>query len=134
MNTVRYGILDTCVFIDIDKVEASALPDEAYVTTISLAELAAGPHAARDSNERAQRQDRLQRVETHFEALPFDASAARAYGRVYALELAGGRKPRGARTMDLLIAAIAVADNLPLYTRNPEDFANLTSILSVVSI
>ncbi len=134
MNTERYGILDTCVFIDIDKVEASALPDEAYVTTISLAELAAGPHAARDSHERAQRQDRLQRVETHFEALPFDASAARAYGRVYALELAGGRKPRGARTMDLLIASIAVADNLPLYTRYPEDFANLTSILTVVSI
>ena len=93
MNDVRYGILDPCVFIDVDKIEASTLPDESYVTTISLAELAAGPHAAQDPNERAQRQDRLQSVETNFEALPFDASAARAYGRVYALELAGGRKP-----------------------------------------
>jgi predicted nucleic acid-binding protein len=134
VNNVRYGILDTCVFIDVDKIEASALPDESYVTTISLAELAAGPHAAQDPNERAQRQDRLQRVETTFEALPFDASAARAYGRVYALELAGGRKPRGARTMDLLIAAIAVAENLTLYTRNPEDFESLTSILNIIVV
>ena len=134
MNDVRYGILDTCVFIDVDKIEASALPDESYVTTISLAELAAGPHAAQDPNERAQRQDRLQSVETNFEALPFDASAARAYGRVYALELAGGRKPRGARTMDLLIAAIAVAENLTLYTRNHEDFASLTSILNIIVV
>jgi predicted nucleic acid-binding protein len=85
VNNVRYGILDTGVLIDVDKIEASELPDESYVTTVSLAELAAGPHAAQDSNERAQRQDRLQRVETNFEALPFDASAARAYGRVYAL-------------------------------------------------
>ncbi len=134
MNKVRYGILDTCVFIDVDKIEASALPDESYVTTISLAELAAGPHAAQDPNERAQRQDRLQSVETNFEALPFDASAARAYGRVYALELAGGRKSRGARTMDLLIAAIAVAENLTLYTRNPEDFASLTGILNIIVV
>ena len=134
MSDVRYGILDTCVFIDVDKIEASTLPDESYVTTISLAELAAGPHAAQDPNERAQRQDRLQSVETNFEALPFDASAARAYGRVYALELAGGRKPRGARTMDLLIAAIAVAENLTLYTRNPEDFASLTGILNIIVV
>jgi predicted nucleic acid-binding protein len=134
VNDVRYGILDTCVLVDVDKIEASTLPDESYVTTISLAELAAGPHAAQNPSERAQRQDRLQSVETNFEALPFDASAARAYGRVYALELTGGRKPRGARTLDLLIAAIAVAENLALYTRNPEDFASLTTILDIVVV
>ncbi len=69
-----------------------------------------------------------------FDALPFDAAAARAYGRVYALEVAGGRKPRGARTVDLLIASIAIAENLPLYTRNPADFANLASILDIVAV
>lgn len=81
VNDVRCGILDRCVFIDVDKVEVSALPDESYVTTITLAELAAGPHAAHDLSERALRQDRLHRVEMNFEALPFDASAACAYGR-----------------------------------------------------
>ncbi len=122
------------MLIDIETIDVASLPQESYVTTISLAELAAGPHAAPDPSERAQRQDRLQSVETHFEALPFDASAARAYGRVYALELAGGRKPRGARTMDLLIAAIAVAEDLTLYTRNPQDFASLTNILNIVAV
>ncbi len=130
----RRGILDTCVLIDIEKIEPSTLPDEAIITAISLAELAAGPHAAQDLTERALRQDRLQAVEAAFEALPFDAAAARAYGRVYALESAGGRKPRGARTIDLLIASIAVAQNIPLYTRNAADFANLASILDIVAV
>jgi predicted nucleic acid-binding protein len=104
------------------------------ITAISLAELAAGPHATNDPAERARRQDRLQRTETTFESLPFDAGAARAYGRIYALELAGGRKARGVRTIDLLIAAIALAENLPLYTRNRDDFANLANILDVVAV
>jgi predicted nucleic acid-binding protein len=133
-NERQRGILDTCVLIDIEKIEPSALPDEAIITAVSLAELTAGPHAAQDPAERALRQDRLQGVETNFEVLPFDASAARAYGRIYALEMAGGRKARGARTIDLLIASIAVAENLPLYTRNPADFANLASILNVIAV
>jgi predicted nucleic acid-binding protein len=74
----RHGILDTCVLIDIEKIEVAALPDESYITTVSLAEPAAGPHAAQDRNERARRQDRLQSVKTPFESLPFDTSAARA--------------------------------------------------------
>jgi predicted nucleic acid-binding protein len=80
VNTETYGTLDTCVLIDRGTINDADLPDEAYITAISLAELAAGPHAAQDANERARRQDRLQSVETEFESLPFDASAARAYG------------------------------------------------------
>ena len=108
------GLLDTCVIIDIENIDSDLLPDQMLITVISLAELAAGPHATNDPAERARRQDRLQRTETTFESLSFDKAAARAYGRVYSLELAGGRKARGARTIDLLIAAIALSEGLPL--------------------
>jgi len=99
-----------------------------------MAELAAGPHAATDSDERARRQDRLQRAEATFDPLPFDAESARAYGRVYAAVIAGGRKARGTRAVDLLIAATAVAAELPLYTRNGNDFQGLGGLLEVVEI
>jgi len=101
---------------------------------MTLAELAAGPHATADSAERAKRQDRLQRAEATFEPLPVDASVARAYGRVYAAVAAAGRKARGRRAVDLLIAATAVAADLPLYTRNPDDFAGLSHLLRIVKI
>jgi predicted nucleic acid-binding protein len=99
-----------------------------------MAELAAGPHATEDLHERARRQDRLQRAEAAFDPLPFDGEAARAYGRVYAAEAASGRKARGPRPVDLLIAAIACAANLPLYTRNPEDFRGLSELIDVVAV
>jgi hypothetical protein len=101
---------------------------------MTMAELAAGPHATSDPAERARRQDRLQRTEATFEPLPVDAALARAYGRVYAAIRAGGRKARGRRAVDLLIAATAVAAGLPLYTRNPDDFADLSDLLEVVAI
>jgi predicted nucleic acid-binding protein len=82
----------------------------------------------------ARRQDQLQRTETTFESLAFDAAAARAYGRVYSLELAAGRKARGARTVHLLIAAIALAEGLALYTRNPADFRNLANVVDIVAV
>src|SRR6266487_2276052 len=99
-----------------------------------MAELAAGPHAVTDPDERARRQDRLQRVEATFDPLPFDAEAARAYGRVYAAVARTGRKARGRRMADLLIAATAVAAQLPLYTRNPNDFTHLERLVTVVSV
>jgi predicted nucleic acid-binding protein len=101
---------------------------------MTLAELAAGPHATTDAAERAKRQDRLQRVEATFEPLPVDASVARAYGRVYAAVAASGRKARGRRAVDLLIAATAVAAGIPLYTRNPDDFDGLSDLVQVVAI
>src|SRR5438093_4077741 len=99
-----------------------------------MAKLAAGPHATADPNERARRQDRLQRAEAAFEPLPVDADVARAYGRVVAAVTAAGRKARGRRAVDLFIAATAVARSLPLYTRTPEDFAGLSGLLDIVSV
>jgi len=128
------GILDTSVVIDLDTVDPNALPLEVAVTTLTMAELAAGPHAATNAAERARRQDRLQRTEAAFAPLPFDADAARAYGRVYAAVIAAGRKACGARSVDLMIAAIACSVELPLYTRNPNDFAALDGLVDVVAI
>ncbi|RPJ72744.1 MAG: type II toxin-antitoxin system VapC family toxin, partial [Acidobacteria bacterium] len=114
--------------------ELAALPTEIAISAITLAELASGPHATTDPAERARRQDRLQRAEATFEPLPVDAEVARAYGRVYAAVAASGRKARGRRAFDLLIAATAVAAGLPLYTRNPSDFAGLSDVLQVVPV
>jgi predicted nucleic acid-binding protein len=101
---------------------------------VTLAELAAGPHATNDPAERASRQERLQRAEATFEHLPVDAAVARAYGRVYAAVRATGRKTGGRRALDLLIAATALSAELPLYTRNPDDFAALDELLEVVAV
>ena len=128
------GILDTSVVIDLDQIVPAALPRELAVTSITMAELAAGPHATEDAVERARRQDRLQRAEAAFDPLPFDASAARAYGRIYASVAAQGRKARGARAVDLLIAAVACSVDLPLCTRNPDDFRALDGLVTVVAI
>lgn len=127
------GLLDTSVVIDLDRVDAADLPDEIAVSALTLAELAAGPHATSDPVERARRQDRLQRAEATFDPLPFDIDAARAYGRIYAAVVGSGRKARGRRAIDLLIAATALAAGLPLYTSNPDDFAHLVQ-LDVVAV
>lgn len=125
-------MIDTSVLID--PPPESALPEEASVSAITLAELVAGVHAARDSSERAARQDRLQRVETTLEALPFDTDAARAYGRVFAAITAGGQKARGKRAIDLLIAATALSVGLPLYTRNMDDFNGLEGVVDIIEV
>jgi predicted nucleic acid-binding protein len=128
------GLIDTSVVIDLERLERAQLPEEIAVSAITLGELAAGPHATDDPQERALRQDRLQRVESAFDALPFDLSAARAYGRIYAAVRNASRKPRGGRAVDLLIAATASGAGLPLYTRNPDDFAGLADLLEVVAV
>lgn len=131
---IERGVLDTSVVIDLDHLDISVLPIEVAVTALTMAELAAGPHAAKDPAERARRQDRLQRTEAAFAPLPFDADAARAYGRIYAAVTAVGRKARGARAVDLMIAAVACSVELPLYTRNPRDFAALEGLVEVIAI
>lgn len=112
---------------------AAALPAEASVSAITLAELTAGPHLASTRAEGARRQARLQQVEATFEPLVFDAAAARSYGQIVAAVTETGRSHRG-RIADLLIAATAHANGLALYTRNPDDFSGLGDLLSVISL
>jgi predicted nucleic acid-binding protein len=128
------GLIDTSVVIDLDIIDPDVLPLEVAVSAVTFAELSAGPHATADPAERARRQDRLQRAEAVFDPLPLDAGAARAYGRVYAAVAAGGRKARGRRAVDLLIAATALAADLPLYTRNPRDFTGLDDLIEIVTV
>ncbi|MFM8411502.1 MAG: type II toxin-antitoxin system VapC family toxin [Alphaproteobacteria bacterium] len=128
------GILDTSVIIELERLESTQLPVEVAVSAITMAELAAGPHATADPEERSRRQDRLQRAEAAFEPLPFDSECSRAYGRVYSAVVSAGRKARGARAVDLLIAATACATGLPLYTRNPGDFRALSDLIEVVGV
>ena len=128
------GLVDTSVVIDMERIDPAELPVEIAISAMTLAELAAGPHATTDSAERARRQDRLQRAEATFDPLPVDANVVRAFGRIYAAVATAGRKARGRRAFDLVSAATAVAAGLPLYTRNPDDFAGLSDLLEVVSI
>lgn len=128
------GLVDTSVVVDLEHLEIQRLPQQIAISAITLAELAAGPHAATDEDERARRQDRLQRTEAAFDPLPFDADAARAYGRVFAAVAAAGRKARGARAVDLLVAATALAAGLPLYTRNPGDLRGLENLIDIVAV
>jgi hypothetical protein len=130
----RRGLIDTSVLIDLERIDSTALPSEMAVSAVTLAELAAGPHATAAAAERARRQDRLQRTEATFEPLPVDGAVARAYGRVYAAVAAAGRKARGRRTFDLLIAATALAADLPLYTRNADDFEGLDDLIEIVAV
>jgi predicted nucleic acid-binding protein len=128
------GLLDTSVIIDLDQLDPLLLPTSVAVSALTMAELAAGPHATDDADECARRQDRLQRAEAVFDPLPFDTDAARAYGRVFASVMAAGRKARGARAVDLLLAATALAADLPLYTRNSGDFQALGDLIDVVVV
>jgi hypothetical protein len=128
------GLIDTSVVIDLGQVDPADLPSEIAISAVTLAELAAGPHATADPDERARRQDRLQRAEATFEPVPVDGAVARAYGRVYAAVAASGRKARGRRAFDLLIAATALAAELPLYTRNPSDFRELGGLIEVSAV
>src|ERR1039457_5866900 len=128
------GLLDTSVLVELEQIEVTSLPIEVAISAITISELGAGTHATSDTEERARRQDRLQRAEAAFDPLPFDGEAARAYGRIYAAEVASGRKARGTRALDPLIAATACATNLPVYTRNPEDFRGLQGLVDIVAV
>jgi predicted nucleic acid-binding protein len=128
------GLVDTSVVIDLDHIPVSALPHTIAISAVTLAELATGPHTARDAAERARRQDRLERVEATYEAIPFDVNTARACGRVFAVVAAAGRKARGRRALDLFIASTALAEGIPLFTQNPADFDGLSDLIEVVPV
>lgn len=128
------GLLDTSAVIAMSRTDRSQLPAEMALSAITLAELVIGPHATDDVQERARRQDHLQRAERTFDPLPFGADAAHAYGRIYAAIAGTGRKARGRRAMDLLIAATALALDIPLFTCNPADFEGLDNLIDIVPI
>ncbi|MEV7776144.1 type II toxin-antitoxin system VapC family toxin [Kitasatospora sp. NPDC086791] len=124
------------------RVDPAELPAQMAISVITPAELSAGPHEVRRNEEqndyderaeRARRLDVLQRAEHEFDPIPFDAEAARIYGRVCAAVVGSGRKPRR-RVADLMIAAIAIAEDLPLFTTNPDDFKGLEGLLTVVAV
>lgn len=127
------GILDTSTLIHLSRIEdPTVLPDEPLITAITLAELSVGPLVATSEEERAARQAHLQQAEADFEPIPFDANAARAFGQVAASLHRSGRKTR-ARSYDAMIAATAIANELPLYTCNPADFNDIVG-LDVVAV
>jgi predicted nucleic acid-binding protein len=128
------GLLDTSVVIDWDDPSVQrALPEEIAVSAITLAELAAGPILASTVTEQSIRQARLQQTEATFEPIPFDAAAARSFGQIVAAVASTGRTHRS-RMADLLIAAIAHANGLELYTRNPDDFVGLEELIHVITV
>jgi len=130
----RTGVLDTSVIIDLSRIHRDLLPNEFAVSAVTMAELAAGPHATSDSEERARRQDLLQRVEASLDPLPFDAEAARSFGRLYANVYQEGTKARGSRALDLMIAATAMSHRMPLYTRNPHDFSAVFGLVEIIAV
>jgi predicted nucleic acid-binding protein len=136
------GLLDTNIMILRGWIDPAGLPAEVAISAITLAELSAGPHHVRRGDEqggydehaeRARRLDVLQRAESEFDPIPFDAEAARIYGRVTAAVITAGRKPRR-RIADLMIASVAIAEDLPLFTTNPGDFTGLEHLLAIVPV
>ncbi len=133
MSAHERGLLDTSVVVSLGGfTDSEALPARCFVSAITLAELSVGPLVAGSDAERIARQSVLQQVEADFHPIPFDDRAARAFGRVAAQLRASGRKTT-ARAYDALIAATAVANDLPVFTRNPDDFAGIES-LTVVAL
>jgi tRNA(fMet)-specific endonuclease VapC len=127
------GLLDTNTVILLGRLDdPDTLPDAPLISAITLAELSVGPLVATSDTDLESRLAHLQQAEADFEALPFDSDAARAFGRVAASLRHAGRKT-SARAYDAMIAAIAIANGLPLYTCNPDDFMGIDG-LEVVAI
>ncbi|MGH3312726.1 MAG: type II toxin-antitoxin system VapC family toxin [Streptomyces sp.] len=127
------GLLDTCVVIDLPDINQSSLPVEAALPSVVLAELAQGVAMAKDPVVILARAQRLADAEAEFASVPFDREAARRFGTLVALTLKANRDPRP-RRMDLMVAATAAAQGLPLYTRNADDFKGLESGVDVVAV
>lgn len=127
------GLLDTNTVILLPRItDPDHLPDEPAISTITLAELSVGPLVTDDERERAARQAHVQQAEADFDPVPFDAAAARSFGQVAAALRSAGRKT-SARAYDALIAAVAIANDMPLHTVNPKDFAGIDN-LRVVAV
>ncbi len=125
------GILDTSTLIALERLpDASDLPETPLITAVTLAELAVGPLVAEDESVRIARQNHLLFAEQNFDPLPFDRQAARAFAGVAASLRSSGRKT-SARAYDAMIAAIAIANGLPVHTCNARDFSGIEGLLVV---
>jgi len=125
------GVLDTSTLILLTAIrDESLLPVEPLITTVTLAELSVGPLVAKTDEERAARQSHVQQAESDFDPLPFDAPAARAFGRA-ALALRRSGRAVKPRAYDVMIAATALANGLPLFTCNPKDFTGIDGLTVV---
>ena len=135
---ISRGLLDTNILVLRRVIDPAELPDEVAISAVTLAELSAGAQLVEGDDadaraERARRADVLQRAENEFDPIPFDAEAARMFGRISAAVRAVGRTPRR-RIVDLMIASVAAAAELPLYSTNPGDFAGLDEIVRVMPV
>jgi predicted nucleic acid-binding protein len=127
------AIVDTSIIAALKLFDPAELPGTILITAVTLGELSFGPHATDDPVKRAGRVAVLQHVEATFDSLPYDQSAARLYGQICAAVRAAGREPRK-RASDLMIAATAASNQLPLYTANPDDFKGVGGFLEVVGL
>lgn len=127
------AVVDTSIIAALKLYDPAELPGMLLITAVTLGELSFGPHATEDPVKRAARVAVLQHVEATFDPLPYDQGAARLYGQICAAVHAAGRQPRR-RTSDLMIAATAASNQLPLYTASPDDFKGVEGFVEVVGI
>jgi predicted nucleic acid-binding protein len=128
------ALLDTTVFIAAESgraIDAELLPDEAAVSVITVAELQVGVLAAPDTATRARRLATLESV-SDIHALDVDASVARAWAQLRVHLAESGRR---VRVNDLWIAAVALANHLPVVTQD-DDFEPLRGVagLEVIKV
>lgn len=125
MTTSR-ALLDTSVLIASEsgrELDRGLLPEEAFVSVITIAELHAGVLAARDTPTRARRLATVEAL-ADLEPLPVDSGAARVWASMRVRLAETGRR---INVNDLWIAAIAVANDLPVVTQD-SDYDPLESI------
>lgn len=119
------GLLDTSVFVGTEqKRDLASLPEEAAISVMTLAELHVGVLLARGQRIRAQRLRTLARVERAFDPLPVDEAVARAFAEIVADARRRARRPM---IVDALIAATAVAHDMPLYSQD-RDFGLMPGV------
>ncbi len=133
MTVHEVAVVDTSIIAAIRLFEPSELPETMLVTAVTLGELSYGPHATADPAKRAGRVAVLQHVEATFDPLPYDQGSARLYGQICSAVRAAGRQPRK-RASDLMIAATAASNELPLYTANPDDFKGAEGLVEVIGV
>lgn len=99
-------------------------PGDICLCSVVLGELIYGAIRSGPAHEAANRQ-LIARLRGQFRSLPFDDAAAEEYGKIRA-HLDGSGTPIGPN--DLLIAAIALANQLTLVTNNTGEFSRVPGL------